>query len=293
MEKWHALELEYAQKLRTSSRRERKELYREAYSVVSAEAMKLMPPEPEKRVSGTSRRLIDTIARHCHKEQAVLEVGCGRGFTCLCLAPHVGTIVGTDVSEPALAEARELLRRNHVTNATIVQLGADELTKQFPQDTFDVAISIDVIEHLHPEDAAEHLKETLLVLKPGGRCIIATPNRLTGPHDITRLVHPDASVAEGFHLNETTGVELASTLRRLGFRDLRVVPPFISRSRLSRGMTLPFVFQRWLEMAFCKLHRPRRIRRRLARQLGLVLIARKPKEGRGQRSTLHGSGLAE
>lgn len=276
MQTWHTLELEYAQRLRTSNRQARKSLYGEAYSVVSAEVMKLLPAEPEQRVSGTSRLLVETIRRHCGAEQKVLEIGCGRGFTCLCLAPHVGTIVGTDVSTTVLAEATELLRGNNVTNAEIIRLGADELTTKFPPDTFDTAISIDVYEHLHPEDAAEHLKQALLVLKPGGRYILVTPNRLTGPHDMTRLVDPEAVEAKGFHLNETTGHELVDSMRRLGFCGFRIVPPRFWTSRRWRGISLPFVFQQGLETVYGRLRRPGRLKRRIAGQLGLMLIARKP-----------------
>lgn len=218
MERWAELELDYARRLRASNREQRKSLYAEAYREVSKARMETVAcTDPEKRTAGTSKALVAILARVCRPEQRVLEVGCGRGYTCWQLAAHVREIVGTDVSEPALAEARDLLRQRGVTNARIVEASGDALTAHFAKESFDLVISIEVYEHLHPEDGDRHLREVCAVLKPGGVYIVVTPNRLNGPADVTRDVFPEATEPLGFHLNETTNRELIAQMQQIGF----------------------------------------------------------------------------
>ncbi len=95
MVSWQELEFEYAKRLRASSRDERRTLYSEAYSAVSGIRMKTMSTtDIEKRTAGTSRSLVGILARVCRSDDRVLELGCGRGYTCLKLAPHVKEIIG-------------------------------------------------------------------------------------------------------------------------------------------------------------------------------------------------------
>src|SRR5258708_15092507 len=98
--------------------------------------------DPECRRAGTSKELVATLAPLCRLDQRVLEVGCGRGYTCWKLAPRVKEIVGTDVSAPALAEARELLSSHGITNARILEAGGEGLTPRFGAEAFDMVPSI-------------------------------------------------------------------------------------------------------------------------------------------------------
>src|SRR5690606_20747310 len=70
-----------------------------------------------------------------------------------------------------------------------------------PHDSVDTAFSDQLIEHLHPDDAADHFRVVRQVLKPGGVYIFRTPHRLSGPHDVSRYF---CEHAEGFHLKEWT-----------------------------------------------------------------------------------------
>lgn len=65
--------------------------------------------------------------------------------------------------------------------------------------SFDVVVSDQLIEHLHPDDFIYHLEQVQHVLKVGGRYIIATPHRYSGPHDVSRYF---SDKAECFHLKE-------------------------------------------------------------------------------------------
>jgi SAM-dependent methyltransferase len=230
MERWAELEFDYARRLRASNRDQRKALYVEAYSEVSKARMATFTSaDPEHRTAGTCKELVATLAPLCRPDQRVLEVGCGRGYTCWKLAPRVREIVGTDVSAPALAEARELLSSHGITNARILAGDGEELTAQFGTEAFDLVLSIEVYEHLHRDDGLAHLREVYSVLKPGGSYVIVTPNRLNGPADVTCVVYPDAREALGFHLNETTNKELMADLRAAGFSRFSSVLPLTRR----------------------------------------------------------------
>jgi hypothetical protein len=71
---------------------------------------------------------------------------------------------------------------------------------------------------LHPDDPAEQLKNIFHALIPFGVYICVTPNRLSGPHDISKYFD---EVATGFHLKEYSTLELSSLFRKVGFSRVR------------------------------------------------------------------------
>src|SRR2546425_9014273 len=91
---------------------------------------------------------------------------------------------------------------------------SDGCSIPLPRASVNVCYSNQLMEHLHPDDALEQLENIVKVLVPGGVYICITPNRLTGPHDISR--HFDA-VATGFHLREYTRTELRDLFKAAGF----------------------------------------------------------------------------
>jgi len=93
-----------------------------------------------------------------------------------------------------------------VANLHFLVMNAASL--DFPADSFDYLISIDVIEHLRLEDTITHLKEAYRVLKKGGAYIIITPNRLAG-------------FKIPLHLYEFTNEELTRLLLSIGFSSVR------------------------------------------------------------------------
>jgi SAM-dependent methyltransferase len=275
MDEWKRLEFEYAAQLRSCDAATRRRLYGVAYSDV-ARLRPFHSDDAEQRTAGASRELIDLVLPMIDREQPVLEIGCGRGYTCTMLAPHVQSIVGTDVSAAALAEAREALRRQGIGNATIEEVSALDLRSRFEPERFGTAISIQVLEHLHRDDAADHLRQVFELLKPGGRYIILMPNRLTGPHDITREEYPQLRDAIGFHLNESTYRELAATMHAIGYRDLRSFVPWPDGNGRKRAVPLPYQVNVAAEAVYAGLRTLGARARRVRRLLKIRLIGRKP-----------------
>jgi SAM-dependent methyltransferase len=93
----------------------------------------------------------------------VLDLGCGTGHSYAELAPR--ETVGVDIEAAAL-EGQD--RETRV---------ADMRALPFERDAFDSVVAIQSIEHV--PDAERMLAEVARVLRPGGRAIFVTPNRLT------------------------------------------------------------------------------------------------------------------
>ena len=113
---------------------------------------------------GPLDRYREAIARHASGAIAVLDAGCGATMPFLReIAPRVPLAVGVDL---------ERLRRD---TAGPDGCRADVGRLPFRDQTFDLIISMSVIEHL--EDPPEVFRELGRVLRPGGKLVVQTPNR--------------------------------------------------------------------------------------------------------------------
>ncbi len=103
---------------------------------------------------------------HLRSGMRLLDCGCGPGSITLDLAQLVapGGVVGVDLAENQLEQARAAAAEHGVTNARFESANAYALP--FPDDSFDAVFSHAVVEHLREPRAA--LQEMRRVLKPGG-----------------------------------------------------------------------------------------------------------------------------
>jgi SAM-dependent methyltransferase len=117
-----------------------------------------------------NRRLLAERVRSIKNGQArVLEVGSGHlDFTLNYLRPAAGEVVATDL-EP-------LFPANFALPPGVMFQRENALDLSFENETFDCVIALEVIEHVPDEDA--FLREGLRVLRPDGKFIFTTPNRL-------------------------------------------------------------------------------------------------------------------
>lgn len=100
----------------------------------------------------------------------VLDVGCGAGFCTNPLAKEGYDVTGLDFSVSAL----EVARANDATRK-VEYVEGDALQLPFAARSFDVVISMDVLEHVAPVSKA--VEEATRVLKPGGLFLYYTFNR--------------------------------------------------------------------------------------------------------------------
>ena len=104
----------------------------------------------------------------------VLEIGCGRGQFALYLG-HQGAeqVVAADFSSAAVAHAR----RRVETLDSVTALVADVQELPFADESFDVVISQETLEHV--PDPERGLAELVRVTARGGTLLVTTPNYLS------------------------------------------------------------------------------------------------------------------
>jgi SAM-dependent methyltransferase len=118
----------------------------------------------------------DWYLDHLSGKELALDVGCANGAHLTRAATRCRSIVGLDYDLAQLGIATRTIRERGLSNARVF---AWDITRDFPfpDETFDVVLFLDVIEHLHPRVAV--LKEIARVLRADGRLFVSGPNRET------------------------------------------------------------------------------------------------------------------
>jgi SAM-dependent methyltransferase len=129
----------------------------------------------------------------------VLDFGCNNGYGTDFLKKYAESIVGVDVSSAALADAA---RRYPGLDVRLF----DGVTLPFDSGSFDVVVSLQVIEHV--PDTQRYLGEISRVLKPGGTAIFSTPNAAI-------RLDPGMTPWNRFHVREYRAHELHDDIARI------------------------------------------------------------------------------
>jgi SAM-dependent methyltransferase len=251
IEHHYLVEIELAGRLRAAPRSERLSLYGPLYD----ELFRRVPNHPQltRKVSEAERRAASDdkftlLARFIDQDTVFLEIGAGDcAFTLAVADRGARKCYALDVS-------REIL--SGVNDPRVETVLSDGCTVPVPAGAVTLAYSFQVMEHIHPDDALEQLRNLFAAHAPGGSYMCVTPSRLNGPHDVSKFFDP---VARGFHLKEYTNSELARLFRAVGFS--RVVPYAGFRGHFVR---LPLSFVRAFEWVFNKL--PVRTAQRLGKK---------------------------
>ena len=104
-------------------------------------------------------------------EHTVLEVGSGEGYGSVLLARAAGRVIGLDIDAATVQHAAARYGSDRVAFQAY-----DGFRMPFPDSTFDVVVSFQVVEHV--TDVLSYLTEIRRVLRPGGLFVLTTPNRL-------------------------------------------------------------------------------------------------------------------
>lgn len=108
---------------------------------------------------------------------------------------------GVDISKDCLYHAQRLLEKKEVSGRSELSV-ADVRSLPYPDDTFDVVVAVEVLEHIPDPEAG--LTEAMRVLKPGGYAITALPVQLPLLMHLYDFDTPDEVLA----LYEKVGLEV-------------------------------------------------------------------------------------
>lgn len=168
------------------------------------------------------RRIRETL--DCGENSSLLDVGCGPGN--LIAGLSAGEIVGLDLSDTLLGQAREKLKNRR--GMRLIKGDAEKLP--FPDDRFDRIVCSEVLEHVR--EPARALSEIRRVAKPGARIVLTIPNEalISRTKKIVLALRLKGFVAKGYamsdemreewHVHEFTRDSLLN-LTRGAFRLLR------------------------------------------------------------------------
>jgi SAM-dependent methyltransferase len=263
----YEVERELADRLRRAAPADRKVMYRTVYNELFERVpdhpqlvWKASPEQTRRRVAQQLRLVRPFVG----PDDVFLEIGGGDCGLSMAVAGHVRQSFGVDISD--------LISAGTDRPGNFALLLSDGTSLPLPDGSVDTAYSRMLLEHLHPDDAAEHLREVYRVLRLGGRYVCETPHRFTGPQDVSQYFDDTAT---GFHLKEYTFRELRAAVRAAGFSSTGL--------RLwLRGRTywFPRAAAHGLERLLGLL--PTRPRRRVAQSFGfrqaltaIVLVGRK------------------
>src|SRR6187551_3516633 len=212
IEHHYRVELELAERLRSAPPSERLGLYGEVYD----ELYRRVPTHPQltRKVSEAERRAavsdrVYLLRRFIDPQTVFLEIGAGDGSLTLEVARHARKCYALDVS-------REIL--SGVQHPRVQTVLSDGCSVPVPANSVTLAYSFQVMEHIHPDDALEQLRNLFSVIAPEGSYFCVTPSRLNGPHDVSKYFD---TVARGFHLKEYTVTELEQLFRGVGFKRIQ------------------------------------------------------------------------
>lgn len=161
----------------------------------------------------------------------ILDAGSGEGYGADILAASAADVVGVDLDERMVHHSGRRYPRARFEQADLLAL-------PFPDSSFDAVVSLQVIEHLTVP--REFISECTRVLRPGGRLIVSTPNRLTfskrgtrnpfhtyefAPDDLRTVLESRTTVealAGTFH---TTKLRLVEAMIRVPFQQRIIDQP--------------------------------------------------------------------
>jgi SAM-dependent methyltransferase len=204
----YTTERRLADRLRAAPPDQRSRVYGEVYD----ELFRCIPDHPQLSIDPAQRNhqvlaRLRFVSRFLNKDSCLMEIGAGDCAFSINAAHLIRLGVVVDVSEVIVSAAAGLKNLKVVIT--------DGVSLPVECGSVDVAYSDQLMEHLHPDDAKAQLVNVVRALRPGGVYICITPNRIYGPHDVSRGFD---EVATGLHLREYSAHEIREMFLIAGFK---------------------------------------------------------------------------
>ena len=212
------LEKYLTHKLLISTPENRRRIFAECYSKLYRELTWLNDYVDTSRKKSTDRyrNWINLIGK---PPARIYEIGSGKGDLIRYLADCGYQCRGTEITVERGS--------SYFANCSNISWGFSDgihLDQFEPLNSYDVVISSQVIEHLHPDDIVDHFKGVFSILQSGGKYILDTPHRYFGPSDVSRIF--GYAEAQGMHLKEYNYHEIRSALKEAEFTRIYAVIRF-------------------------------------------------------------------
>lgn len=130
----------------------------------------------------------------------VLDCACGTGYGSEILSKNANEVIGVDLDEITIKYANKYYKNDKITFISKNLFNLD-----FPENTFDVVVSIETIEHV--KNAEPYLRNVYKFLKKGGKAIVSTP--------MLRYKDGKPFITNPFHLNELPREEFLKVTKEI------------------------------------------------------------------------------
>lgn len=124
----------------------------------------------------TVEGILDVLDRHGLRPAQLdraLDFGCGVGRLTQALVPHVGRVDGVDIAGSMIELAREY---NTFPSRAFYHLNSAPNLRLFDDDSFDLLVSVIVLQHIPNRLKRQYLAEFVRVLRPGGAAVFTVPS---------------------------------------------------------------------------------------------------------------------
>jgi SAM-dependent methyltransferase len=193
-------------------------------------------------------RLLDFLllrAWHVHKElntwmkdapvnADILDAGAGFGQYTYWLHTKSNNynITSVDVKEEQVDDCNLFFKR---MNAKNVVFGVADLTKYYKDDSYDLSIAVDVMEHI--EEDVQVFKNIHRSLRPGGMLLISTPSDQGGSdvHGDDESSFIEEHVRDGYNIKE-----IEDKLRTAGFNEVEARYSYGSPGKISWRLSMKY-----------------------------------------------------
>ena len=147
----------------------------------------------------------------------VLDLGCGTGRHCFEIVRRGANVIGLDLSQPDLSQARDWLAAMEIageaSGASLTTRG-NALRLPFADASFDHVVISEVLEHVPADTAA--MREIFRVLRPGGRVAASVPR--WWPEKVCWALSEEYHSNPGGHVRIYRASQLRARLEATGFQ---------------------------------------------------------------------------
>jgi SAM-dependent methyltransferase len=167
----------------------------------------------------------------------ILDAGSGYGQHSYYLAGKNPTwkILAVDVKDEQVADCNRFFKEVGRTN---VHFEVADLTKFRKENTYDLAISVDVMEHILEDELV--FQNICASLKPGGMLLISTPSDQGGSdvHDEGEGSFIDEHVRDGYNIKD-----IEDKLKRAGFSKVEALYSYGTPGKISWRLSMKWPIQ--------------------------------------------------